>query len=706
MPGKLEEAYARAEAILDSVWAGLEAEAIPDVDNELAENAESLVEEGTVAQRYAIITQLLRALAFPGSDPLDLGRIEGEPKSLSSRSLAKRVVVPFDSRLGAPLGGSRDPYVSQPLRRDSLGSDMGAGTGGPLWEKLLDVLDAVKADPELAESLLAAALSAVQNRKQDLAGLFRRVLELQKTDDDEGRRERKRLLEAVAPLLLKELLPDSRFQVDGGGGFGSPAEVPWIRVADPAYSQSAREGWYVAYLFAADGSAVFLCLTQGVTASSVSDTEKSAKEVRERLGEEEGFRREIDLHAKPGGKGSLYMRATALAKPYQADDVPSVSILKEDLLRMLSLLDRVEEEDEEDEPLELAPIEELTSEDVQAGLEEAKIEFDRDLIDTAVAAIRAGKHILLTGPPGTAKTSFAVILAEAAAAAGVCSDYDVITATADWTSAETIGAYWPDPSGKALKFEPGPVLKAIEKRAWLIIDELNRADIDKAFGPLFTVLSGHPARLALHKEVEGSLLPVEILPPGAQTASDTAPYEVADQWRLVATLNTRDRDLLFNLSYALLRRFAVIEVPAPEGQALLAILGARAGTGDEELDERLVALGDLPERTLGPAILIDCGEFLRERRGIASESQVDPDAFLAAAIRAFVLPQLDDLSRPQQGTVSRYLRSHVLKGWDHRAVAELLAPTFQVSVGELVLLANAEAEGAADSDEDDDGSPI
>ena len=48
-----------------------------------------------------------------------------------------------------------------------------------------------------------------------------------------------------------------------GGHQGSYGPVPWVRVFSPELSPSATAGVYLAYLFAADGSSVYLSLQQG-----------------------------------------------------------------------------------------------------------------------------------------------------------------------------------------------------------------------------------------------------------------------------------------------------------------------------------------------------------------------------------------------------------------------------------------------------------
>jgi hypothetical protein len=122
----------------------------------------------------------------------------------------------------------------------------------------------------------------------------------------------------------------------------------------------------------------------------------------------------------------------------------------------------------------------------------AHLDVPDSLLERIGAALSSGKHLLLVGPPGTGKTDLALGLGAAAEAEGYSRGMLTVTASADWTTYETIGGYALERDG-ALRFRSGVFLRALEQDRWLLVDELNRADVDRALGELFTVLSGRGA---------------------------------------------------------------------------------------------------------------------------------------------------------------------------------------------------------------------
>lgn len=262
------------------------------------------------------------------------------------------------------------------------------------------------------------------------------------------------------------------------------------------------------------------------------------------------------------------------------------------------------------------------------------------------SAIQSGKqHLMFYGPPGTGKTTMAQHCARSLA-----SRHTLITGSSDWTSQDVIGGYQPVGNGR-IEFVPGILLRHFDRP--LIIDELNRCDIDKVIGPLFTVLSGQKTTLPYRVQVEQRDSDFfEILPKPNPSARKDIEFAPGAAWRIFATINSIDKASLYQMSYALTRRFAWIylDVPTDLNDFLQQYL---AREHIQEVGSQALPLARIWQevnaiRLIGPAPVIDMIKVMREMDNgldFSAEPTEEQAAIYLDGFDMFLLPMLDGIFR-------------------------------------------------------------
>lgn len=232
------------------------------------------------------------------------------------------------------------------------------------------------------------------------------------------------------------------------------------------------------------------------------------------------------------------------------------------------------------------------------------------------------------------------------------TDHELVTATDDWSTFDTIGGYRPTrKQSDRLEFTPSVFLQRFldrqvpeAKHEWLIVDELNRANIDKAFGSLFSALTGNTVTLPFETDV-GPITLVGDPASNAPTPLTVRHYYISDSWRLIATMNTDDKASLYKMSYAFMRRFAFISVPVPDTDDISpALVGDYIDQWDVEFETDVrvdvAALWQAVQRhrPIGPALIKDVLAQLEQQ----AESDTPEYAY---AMRMYVVPQLEGLPK-------------------------------------------------------------
>lgn len=294
------------------------------------------------------------------------------------------------------------------------------------------------------------------------------------------------------------------------------------------------------------------------------------------------------------------------------------------------------------------------------------------------AALKSGKqHIMLYGPPGTGKTT----LARWIAATLTGGNWTLVTGSSDWSSQDIIGGYQPVGKG-SVAFIPGVLLRHFDRP--LIIDELNRCDIDKVLGPLFTVLSGQQTTLPYRVNIESADSPQYVILPECKPSAAEHEFAPGPHWRLITTINSIDKAALYQMSYALSRRFGWVYVNAPDNTTgfIASYLKKFDPNWSELGSDAPCPLGDFwtsinKIRVLGPAPIIDAIKAIQamvEKADFFSVPSSSMQEALLDAVDMVLLPMLDGIVLQDAETLSdAAIESFNLEGNDKDRIKSRMA---------------------------------
>lgn len=429
--------------------------------------------------------------------------------------------------------------------------------------------------------------------------------------------ERRSIVTGTLRLAIEVALEsdtDGGFEVEGSGGAGNAAKVPWIRVFNRAKSPSPRSGWYLVYLFAADGSSVALSLNQGVTELSRAEAARRVSTARRILaaltralpvGDMRGLTEQIDLRDR--GLGRSYENGHVDGVVYAANEVPEDDVLRTDLATMLGRLQHVYDSEAS---LPAGPAAADTSVHASAtddlDLLAQRIYWETDLVREVLDSLTDGTpQVVLNGPPGTGKTFVArEIAAYMLSMVGQVSNnpyIEVVQFHPSYGYEEFVEGLRPVPGESGaleLRAVAGVLVRMVEEMSSdglprvLIIDEMNRANLPRVFGELLVLLEYRDQDIRLMYRDSFSL---------------------PSNLYIIGTMNNADRSTR-NIDTALRRRFDFFSV-MPDVTVLQRYfdesghvneLGAALLEGFEALNQSL-------KSTIGPEFQVGHSYFMEPR---------------------------------------------------------------------------------------------
>lgn len=263
-------------------------------------------------------------------------------------------------------------------------------------------------------------------------------------------------------------------------------------------------------------------------------------------------------------------------------------------------------------------------------------------------AIASSQAVLLVGPPGTGKTEILEQIIDEFDRDPQRWGFQRQEVTASWVTPEEEWTFEKVVLGETivgtdLASAEGDLLVALRRDDWLILDETNRADMDRVLGGVLTWLSKKRVKVGSWK-APGHDTPVPVYLDWAdqphsemrevETPEPLREYVGGTDWRILGTYNAVDAQRVFRMGQALGRRFKHVPVPPASEEDFRALIATHIR--DEALVDLLQARVtklygahlSVADAQLGPGLFVDVPAYVEH--GLRMLTQGDqggpPDA--------------------------------------------------------------------------------
>jgi len=243
----------------------------------------------------------------------------------------------------------------------------------------------------------------------------------------------------------------------------------------------------------------------------------------------------------------------------------------------------------------------------------ARVTGRRDEVRGLVAALRAARHIVLEGPPGTGKSTMLRTIAHQAEL-----PFALVEGSAELTPARLIG--WHDPSRvlaegyTSASFVDGPLARTMREGGVLYVEELNRVP-EETLNVLVTVMSEGEINVARVGRIAAA--------PGFRFIAAMNPFDTVGTARIAAALADRMCRICVGYQTAEEERLIVLgHAPGIPAHLVEAIVGLVRATRDHpELRQGSSVRGAIDFAMLVASYAQVCATPLDDARSLSAAMQ-------------------------------------------------------------------------------------